>query len=317
MERNNLAKAVRMRAFSEGNSKTGSSSSSSTELLVYLNGEFVPQSKAAISVFDHGFLYGDGIFEGIAVYSGKPFRLEEHILRLFDSAKAIDLRIPVNAKEVARAIKDTIRINKLVDGYMRPIVTRGVGTMGLNPSYCKKSTFVIIPLRQSDYPLMHLNDRPARAIVSTIRRNPSFCTPASAKTLNYLNNILAKQQANASGVDEAIMLDWTGLVSEGTGDNLFLVKRGHVLTASQHCSILPGVTRTAVLDACRNLGIRTSESELTLHDLYTADEAFLTSTSLEIQSLIEIDGRQIGNGLEGSITKRIKRKFDEMKEKGE
>jgi len=309
VERNNL---VKLNGVLEGNPQN-----SSSELLVYLNGEFVPQSKASISVFDHGFLYGDGVFEGIAVYRGRPFRLEQHVLRLFDSAKAIDLDIPISGKQVVRAITSTIRKNKLVDGYVRPIVTRGVGTLGLNPDYCKKPTFVIIPQRASDYPLMNFRERPARAIVSAIRRNPPFCTPASAKTLNYLNNILAKQQANASGVDEAIMLDWTGLVSEGTGDNLFIVKKGRVFTASLHCSILPGVTRAAVLDACKNLGIRTVESELTLHDLYTADEAFLTSTSLEIQSLIEIDGRKIGNGSEGIVTRKIKRKFNEMKEKGQ
>jgi len=287
----------------------------SADMLIYLNGEFVPSSKASVSVFDHGFLYGDGVFEGIAVYAGRPFRLEEHVKRLFDSARAIDLNIPLDENQVAKAILDTIRKNKLDEGYLRPIVTRGEGTLGLNPTYCRKPTFVIIPLRTRDYPLMNLGKQPARAIVSTIRRNPSFCTPASAKTLNYLNNILAKQQANAAGVDEAIMLDWTGAVSEGTGDNLFLVKRGRVFTASLHCSILPGVTRSAVMDACGNLGIKTVESELTLADLYMADEAFLTSTSLEIQALVEIDGRKIGNGREGTITKRVKRKFEEMKKK--
>jgi branched-chain amino acid aminotransferase len=291
--------------------------SSKGGLLLYLNGEFVPQSQASISVFDHGFLYGDGVFEGIAVYSGKPFRLEQHVLRFFDSAKAIDLQIPWTQSEVSKAIMETIRKNNLSDGYVRPIITRGIGTLGLNPDYCSKPTFLIIPLHAKDYPLMGFKDKTARAIVSTIRRNPSFCTPASAKTLNYLNNILAKQQANAAKVDEAIMLDWTGLVSEGTGDNLFLVKKGCVFTASLHCSILPGVTRTAVLDACRNLGVNTIETELTLHDLYTADEVFLTSTSLEIQPLVEIDGRKVGNGTEGKITLRIKKRFYEMIAKDE
>lgn len=293
--------------------KTASKREKTEELLIYLNGEFVPQSKALVSVFDHGFLYGDGVFEGIAVYGGKPFRLEEHVLRMFDSAKAIDLEIPLDKEGVSRAILNTIEKNDLNDGYVRPIVTRGVGTLGLNPVYCEKSTFVIIPLHAKAYPLMNLNDRPARAIVSTIRRNPSFSTPASAKTLNYLNNILAKQQANAARVDEAIMLDWTGLVSEGTADNLFLVKRGVVLTPSLHCSILPGVTRSAIIDVCDSLGIEAFERELTLQDLYTADEAFLTSTSLEIQSLVEIDGRKVGDGERGPITLRINKKFEEIK----
>ena len=289
----------------------------SKELLFYLNGDFVPQSRAAISVFDHGFLYGDGIFEGIAVYRGKPFRLEQHILRLFDSAKAIDLQIGASEKQVAKAILDTVRKNNLVKGYVRPIVTRGVGTLGLNPVYCKKPTFLIIPQRSSDYPLMNFKDRPARAIVSTFRRNPSFCIPPSAKTLNYLNNILAKQQANAAGVDEAIMLDWTGLVSEGTGDNLFIAKKGSVFTPSLQCSILPGVTRSAILDVCRSLKITANERELSLQDLYTADEAFITSTSLEIQPLVEIDGRKVGDGAEGQITRNIRNRFHEMIERGE
>jgi len=286
------------------------------ELWFYLNGKFVTKSNATISVFDHGFLYGDGVFEGIAVYHGKPFRPRQHILRLFDSAKAIDLKIPMSERQVFNVITETIRKNKLTDGYVRPIVTRGVGRLGLNPNYCKTPTFLIIPQHAKDYPLMRLRDRSARAIISTIRRNPSFCIPASAKTLNYLNNILAKQQANAAGVDEAIMLDWTGEVSEGTGDNLFIVKGGRVLTASLHNSILPGVTRAAVLDACRSLGIKTHEASLSLHDLYTADEAFLTSTSLEIQPVVEIDGRKVGRGTSGKITQQIKNKFDEMKEKG-
>ncbi|MDA4136281.1 MAG: branched-chain-amino-acid transaminase [Thaumarchaeota archaeon] len=292
------------------------SAGSSKELLIYLNGRFVPKSRALVSVFDHGFLYGDGVFEGIAVYEGKAFRLEEHITRFFDSAKAIDLQIPLDGKKVAGAIIETIRRNAIVDGYVRPIVTRGEGALGLNPAYCKKATFVIIPQHAADYPLMHLSGRPARAIVSTIRRNPSFCVPASAKTLNYLNNILAKQQATAAGLEEAIMLDWTGLLSEGTADNLFIVKRGSVSTPSLHCSILPGVTRTAVLDACKEAGIATREEELTLQDLYTADEAFLTSTSLEIQPLVEVDGREIGKGVEGPVTRRVKKGFGKIKSEG-
>ncbi len=232
-----------------------------------------------------------------------PSGFEQHVRRLFDSAKAIDLKIPMNEVQVSGAILETISKNSLIEGYVRPIVTRGVGRLGLNPKYCDQSTVLIIAQRPSDYPTMVLRDRPAKAIVSTIRRNPSFCVPAAAKTLNYLNNILAKQQANAAGVDEAIMLDWMGQVSEGTGDNLFLVKAEVVLTSSLQSSILPGVTRGAVLDACQSLGLKTMESSLSLHDLYTTDEAFLTSTSLEIQPLIEIDGRKIGSGSEGRITR--------------
>ncbi len=294
---------------------SGNPDNSSGELLFYLNGEFVPQSEAKVSVFDHGFLYGDGIFEGIAVYNGKPFRLKQHLLRLLDSANAIDLKIPWSEDQIGKAILDTIAKNHLVEGYVRPIITRGVGHLGLNPKNCDRPTFLIIPQRTTDYPTMVSRDRPARAIVSAIRRNPSFCVPASAKTLNYLNNILAKQQANAAGVDEALMLDWTGQVSEGTGDNLFVVRGETVLTSPLQSSILPGVTRLVVLEACKSLGLETREVLLSLHDLYTADEAFLTSTSIEIQQIVEIDGRKIGSGSEGSVTKRIRKKFREMKER--
>jgi len=295
-------------------SSKAASRNSSPGLLFYLDGKFVPETEAKISVFDHGFLYGDGIFEGIAVYKGKPFRLRQHVQRLFDSAKAIDLKIPMTDEQVSEAILETIARNKLIDGYVRPIITRGVGPLGLNPKNCERPTFLIIPQRPADYPNMVTREKPAKAIVSSIRRNPTFCVPASAKTLNYLNNILAKQQANAAGVDEAVMLDWTGQVSEGTGDNLFLVKDKTVNTPSLHNSILPGVTRLAVLEACKNLRIEIREAPLSLHDLYVADEVFLTSTSLEIQPLVEIDGRVVGTGSEGVITRRIRKKFDEMKE---
>jgi branched-chain amino acid aminotransferase len=301
-----------MKAASSG-SNPAQSDDKAKELQLYLNGRFVPQSKASISVFDHGFLYGDGIFEGIAIYDGKPFRLGQHISRLFDSAMAVDIQMPLDEEEIESAILKTVAMNKIVDGYVRFIVTRGEGALGLNPKYCTKATVVIIPQRAADYPLMQLGERPARAIVSTIRRNPSFSVPASAKTLNYLNNILAKQQANAAGVDEAIMLDWTGSVSEGTGDNLFIVKRGSVLTPSLNSSVLPGITRSAVFDVCRELGIRTREADLSISDLYTADEAFFTSTSLGVQPLVEIDGRKLGGGVEGPITKKVKDRFNIMK----
>jgi len=278
-----------------------------------VDGAFRPSSNATISVFDHGLLYGDGIFEGICVYNGRVFRLEQHLKRLYESAKTIGLRVPLTTEQFKAAIIETVRRNKLRDGYVRPIVTRGVGKLGLDPKNCQKPTVIIIPQTIETYPLLTAGRKPARAIVSSIRRTPSYSLPASAKTLNYLNNILAKQQATYAGVDEAIMLDWRGFVSEGTGDNLFVVRSGMLLTAPLHSSVLGGITRQVVMEIAAALGIHVEERELTLHDLYNADEAFLASTSLEVQPLIEIDGRIIGDGTEGHSTKLIRERFNELK----
>jgi branched-chain amino acid aminotransferase len=283
-------------------------------MLVYIDGVFCPSSDAKISVFDHGLLYGDGIFEGICVYEGRIFRLDQHLKRLYESAKTIGLQIPLTPAQFEAAIVETVERNRLRDGYIRPIVTRGVGKLGLDPKNCQKPSVIIIPQNAKSYPLLTAGRKPARAIVSSIRRTPSYSLPASAKTLNYLNNILAKQQATYAGVDEAIMLDWMGFVSEGTGDNLFIVRRGVLLTPPLHSSVLGGITRQVVLEAAQALGISSEERELTIHDLYNADEAFFASTSLEIQPVIEIDGRVVGDGTEGQFTKRIREKFNETKQ---
>jgi len=280
---------------------------------VYLDGTFRPEADAKISVFDHGLLYGDGIFEGICVYGGRVFKLDQHLKRMYESAKTIGLTIPLTMEQFKAAIVETVRRNKMEDGYIRPIVTRGVGKLGLNPNNCEKPTVIIIPQNAESYPLLTAGRKPAKAIVSSIRRIPSFCLPASAKTLNYLNNVLAKQQANFAGVDEAIMLDWRGFVSEGTGDNLFIVRNGTLMTPPLHSSVLAGVTRQVVLELARALGISAEEHELTLHDLYNAEEAFFVSTSLEIQPLVMIDGRVIGSGVEGASTKRLRERFNEFK----
>ena len=283
-------------------------------MLVYLDGTFYPAADAKISVFDHGLLYGDGIFEGICVYNGRIFRLEQHLERLYESANTIGLKVPLTPEQFKEAIVETVKRNKLKEGYIRPIVTRGPGKMGLNPKNCKTPSVIIIPQTVENYPNLTLGRKTAKAIVASIRRTPSFCLPAAAKTLNYLNNILAKQQAIYAGVDEAIMLDWMGFVSEGTGDNLLIVRRGVLLTPALHSSVLRGITRQVVLEVAHTLGISSDERELTIHDLYNADEAFFASTSLEIQPLVEIDGRTIGNGGEGPITKRIHEKFNEIKQ---
>jgi branched-chain amino acid aminotransferase len=282
-------------------------------LYVYIDGEFCASTEAKISVFDHGILYGDGIFEGICVYNGRIFRLDQHLQRLYESAKTIGLRVPLTFEEFKAAIVETVRRNRLGDGYVRPIVTRGVGKLGLDPKNCEKPSVIIIPQNAESYPLLTAGRKLARAIVSSIRRTPSYCLPASAKTLNYLNNILAKQQATYAGVDEAIMLDWRGFVSEGTGDNLFIVRHGVLLTPPLHASVLGGITRQVVLEVAETLGISSEERELTIHELYNADEAFFVSTSLEIQPIVEIDGRAIGDGTKGPHTKRIHEKFNVIK----
>jgi len=287
----------------------------STNMEVYIDGVFHSSSDARISIFDHGFLYGDGVFEGICVYNGRIFKLDDHLKRLYESAKTIDLRIPLTMEQFRKAIVETVERNKLRDGYIRPIVSRGIGKLGLDPRNCEKPTVIIIPENIESYPLLSAGKRPAKAIVSSIRRTPPYSLPASAKTLNYLNNILAKQQATYAGVDEAIMLDWRGFVSEGTGDNLFILRRGVLLTPPLHSSALGGITRQVVLEIAAALGMNVDERELTLHELYNADEAFLVSTSLEIQPLIEIDGRIIGNGAEGHSTGLIRERFNELKSK--
>jgi branched-chain amino acid aminotransferase len=280
---------------------------------VYIDGNFCATAEAKISVFDHGLLYGDGIFEGICVYEGRIFRLEQHLDRLYESAKTIGLSVPLAREQFRSAIVETVLRNHLTEGYIRPIVTRGVGKLGLDPKNCAKPSVIIIPQKAESYPLLTAGRKPARAIVSSIRRTPSYCLPASAKTLNYLNNILAKQQATYAGVDEAIMLDWRGFVSEGTGDNLFVVHRGMLLTPPLHASVLRGITRQVVQEAAEALGISFEERELTIHELYNADEAFFASTSLEIQPCVEIDGRVVGDGSEGPLTKKIHEKFNEIK----
>ncbi len=286
---------------------------SASNVQVYVDGTFYSSGDAKISVFDHGLLYGDGIFEGICVYGGRVFRLDEHLKRMYESAKTIGLRIPLTVDQFRAAVVETVRRNRLREGYVRPVVTRGVGKLGLDPKNCEKPTVIIIPQNAESYPLLTAGRKPARAIVSSIRRTPSYCLPASAKTLNYLNNVLAKQQANYAGLDEAIMLDWRGFVSEGTGDNLFLFRNNLLLTAPLHSSVLAGITRQVVLEIAAELGIRSEEKELTLHDLYNADEAFFASTSLEIQPLVEIDARIVGDGGEGAVTKRIRDRFNQIK----
>ncbi|MET1124410.1 MAG: branched-chain-amino-acid transaminase [Archaeoglobaceae archaeon] len=284
-----------------------------SELLVYIDGEFVPESQAKISVFDHGFLYGDGVFEGIRAYNGKVFKLWEHLDRLYDSAKAIDLKIPITKEEFAGIILETLRRNKLRDAYIRPIVTRGVGDLGLDPRKCSKPTIIVITKPWGKL-YGDLYDRGLKAVTVTVRRNAFDALPPNIKSLNYLNNILAKIEANVKGGDEAIFLDHNGYVSEGSGDNIFIVKKGVVMTPPT-INNLKGITREVVIEIIHELKLPFKETNLGIYDLYTADEVFVTGTAAEIAPIVVIDGRVIGDGKPGKITRMLMEEFRKVTER--
>jgi branched-chain amino acid aminotransferase len=277
---------------------------------IYLNGEFVPEEQATVSVFDHGFLYGDGVFEGIRAYGGRVFRLEDHVRRLFDSAQAILLRIPMSQEEMCSAILETLRRNNLRDAYIRPIVSRGYGDLGLDPNKCKKATVIIIAI---EWGAMYGNlyEVGLTAISVAVRRNSPDSLPPNIKSLNYLNNILAKIEANIKGGNEAIILDSRGLVSEGSGDNIFVIKNGKVYTPYT-INNLKGITREAVIDAAATRGYNILERDMGLFDLYTADEVFVTGTAAEVAPVTRVDGRVIGTGKPGPITKELMVAFKEL-----
>ncbi|HOB06815.1 MAG TPA: branched-chain-amino-acid transaminase [Methanoculleus sp.] len=276
-------------------------------MIIYLDGRFVPEEEARVSVFDHGLLYGDGVFEGIRAYNGKIFRLDEHLARLYDSAKAIDLAIPLTKAEMTEVIKETLRQNSLRDAYIRPIVTRGKGDLGLDPLKCAKPTVIVIAVT---WGAMYgdLYEKGLRAICVSVRRTPPESMPPNVKSLNYLNNILAKIEANHRGVDEAIFFDTKGHVSEGSGDNIFVVKDGVIITPPT-LNNLRGITRMVVLEIAASMGITLLERDLGYFDLYTADEVFVTGTAAEVAPIREIDGRVIGNGKPGPITRQLMAAF--------
>ena len=276
-------------------------------MIIYLDGRFVPEEEARVSVFDHGLLYGDGVFEGIRAYNGKIFRLDEHLARLYDSAKAIDLAIPLTKAEMTEVIKETLRRNSLRDAYIRPIVTRGKGDLGLDPLKCAKPTVIVIAVT---WGAMYgdLYEKGLRAICVSVRRTPPESMPPNVKSLNYLNNILAKIEANHRGVDEAIFFDTKGHVSEGSGDNIFVVKDGVIITPPT-LNNLRGITRMVVLEIAASMGITLLERDLGYFDLYTADEVFVTGTAAEVAPIREIDGRVIGNGKPGPVTRQLMAAF--------
>lgn len=271
------------------------------DMKVFIDGKFYSEQDAKISVFDHGLLYGDGVFEGIRAYNGRVFKLREHLERLFDCAKAIALEIPMSLDELTKAVVDTCRENDVVDGYIRLLVTRGVGTLGLNPNRCKNPSVVIIAgLIQLFSPELYEQGMEI-VTVATTRNHHNAVNPA-IKSLNYLNNVLAKIEANVAGVEEAIMLNSQGYVAECTGDNLFIIRRGVLHTPPLHSGALYGITRGVVMDLAREAGIPVAETTLTRYDLYVADECFLTGTAAEIMPVVKIDGRKIGSGTPGQTT---------------
>jgi branched-chain amino acid aminotransferase len=279
------------------------------ERLVYVNGKLVPAGQACVNVYDHGLLYGDGVFEGIRMYNRRAFRLEAHLRRLFESARGIRLTMPWTPDDVARAVNETIAANSdLVDGYIRLVVTRGVGSLGLNPMLCKQPQLIVIVDTIVLY-AEELYERGLRLITSSVMRNHPNALSPRIKSLNYLNNIMAKLEAVDADVPEALMLNHLGLVSEATGDNIFLVRRGEVQTPPVAAGILEGITRDEVIDICRSMGTACREVDLTRYDVYTADECFLTGTAAEVIPVVEVDGRVIGSGKPGPITQAIRAEF--------
>jgi len=277
-------------------------------LKIYIDGQYLDEANAKVSVFDHGLLYGDGIFEGIRAYNGRVFKLKEHIDRLFYSAKAILLNIPMSHAEIMRVVVDTCRQNGIRDGYIRLLVTRGVGGLGLNPNRCKKPSVIVIADKIQLYPA-EMYERGLDIItVPTVRNLHSALNPA-IKSLNYLNNILAKIEANNGGCEEAIMLNSEGYVSECTGDNIFIIKDGQMFTPPLSAGALYGITRGVVMELARLSGIPVSEPNLTRYDLFNADECFLTGTGAELIPVVKIDGRVVGAGKPGQVTKDLVTKY--------
>ncbi|HEW79041.1 MAG TPA: branched-chain-amino-acid transaminase [Phycisphaerales bacterium] len=275
---------------------------------IWIDGELVDETDAKISVFDHGLLYGDGVFEGIRVYNGRIFELKAHIRRLYESAKAIRLDIPMGREELIKAVEKTADANAVSDGYIRLIITRGVGTLGINPLVCHDGRSIIIADNIQLYP-EELYERGIKVISATTVRNHPLAVPPQIKSLNYLNNILAKLEALDNNVPEAVMYNHEGYVAEATADNVFIVKNSCIYTPPVQAGALEGITRGVVIKLAEEENLRVVEKNLTRFDLYTCDEFFLTGTAAEVISVVEIDGRAIGDGKPGPITKMLRKKF--------
>ncbi len=277
-------------------------------LKVYIGGKLYDKADAKISVYDHGLLYGDGVFEGIRSYSGRVFRLKEHVDRLYESAQSIYLKIPISREEISRAIVDTIEVNKLVDAYIRVVITRGSGSLGLDPRKTTDPQVIIIADAISLYPPELYKSGLKIVTAGTMRNHPSALNPR-IKSLNYLNNIMAKVEGINAGCLEALMLNHKGEVAECTGDNIFVVRRGDLHTPPIDSGILEGITRDAVIQLARGAGITVHERSMDRHDIYTADECFLTGTAAEVIPVVECDGREIGTGKPGPVTLDLLERF--------
>ncbi|MFL6504631.1 MAG: branched-chain-amino-acid transaminase [Candidatus Udaeobacter sp.] len=284
------------------------------EAKIYIDGKFYSEADAKVSVFDHGLLYGDGIFEGIRFYNGRVFRLEQHLERLWNSARSICLEIPTTRQEMTEALLETIRQNHLRDGYIRLVVTRGVGNLGLNPEQCKNPSVIIIVATIALYHEDFYRKGLSIVTVATRRSNPASLNPA-VKSLNYLNNVMARIEANLASADEALMLNDAGNVAECTADNVFIIKHGQIFTPPITAGALQGITRSVVFDIGGEFGHKVVEADFTRHDIFVADECFLTGTAAEIVPVVKADGRIIGNGKPGPITTRIVARFREMTQK--
>jgi branched-chain amino acid aminotransferase len=285
------------------------------ESTIYIDGKFYPESDAKISVFDHGLLYGDGVFEGIRFYNGRVFRLEEHLQRLWDSARSICLDVPISRAKMTEALLETIRKNDMREGYIRLLLTRGVGNLGLNPAQCKKPSVIIIAAAIALYPKEMYEKGLSVVTCATRRTNPASLNPA-VKSLNYLNNVMARIEANLAGADEALMLNDQGNVAECTADNVFVIKNGQIFTPPISAGALRGITRAVAFEIAAELGIRVTETDITRHDVFVADECFLTGTAAEVIPVIRADGRSIGAGKPGPISTRMIARFREITREG-
>ncbi|WP_168565871.1 branched-chain-amino-acid transaminase [Crateriforma spongiae] len=278
---------------------------------IYINGEYFSRENAKISVYDHGLLYGDGVFEGMRIYHGKVFRLREHLIRLWESARAIALEIPMSIDEMTAAVKETVKRNELEEGYIRLVVTRGGNQLGLDPFRCEDPQVIIIADKISLYPEQYYTDGLDLVTAATIRNHPAALSPR-IKSLNYLNNIMAKIEGLRAGCIEALMLNHKGEVAECTGDNIFVVKDGVLMTPPIDAGILEGITRNAVIELAEKADIEVRQIPLTRHDIFVADECFLTGSAAEVIPAVKLDGRHIGDGKPGPVTQRLNALFKDL-----